>query len=161
MAASGEAITGLERVIAPLSASNDGAAARLLAPCAPDGSVDGATAMLAGLRATDGVELRGLEVGGELLGLSATRRQGMTFELMLLIVDPSARRRGHGKELLIEVLVRAGRRPTVTEARTEDLPFYQATRFKPVARRRQPDGTVRYRLGWHPPGQRIPPERSN
>jgi ribosomal protein S18 acetylase RimI-like enzyme len=156
MTASGEAISGLERVIAPLSESRDDAAARLLAPCVPDGSVDGAVAMLAELRATEGVELRGLEVGGELLGLSASRRQGMTFEVVVLIVDPSARRQGHGKELLIEALVRAGRRPTVTEARAEDLPFYQATRFKPVARRKQPDGTFRYRLGWHPPGQRDP-----
>jgi GNAT superfamily N-acetyltransferase len=112
--------------------------------------------MLQELRATEGVELRGLDVGGELLGVSATRRTGMTFELTLLVVAPAARRQGHGKELLIEALVRAGRRPTVTEAGIDDLPFYQATRFKPVSRRKQPDGTFRYRLGWHPPGQRLP-----
>lgn len=161
MTASSEATAAVERIIGPLPESRDAAAAALLAPCAPDGSVAGAAAMLAALRATEGVELRGLEVGGELLGVSATRRVGMTFDLTLLVVAASARRQGHGKELLIEALVRAGRRPTVTEARAEDLPFYQATRFKPVARRRQPDGTVRYRLGWHPPGQRVSPNDVN
>lgn len=157
MTASGEATATVERVIGPLPESRDADAAALLAPCAADGSNAGGGAMLAGLRATEGVELRGLEVGGELLGLSATRRVGMTFELTLLVIAPAARRQGHGKELLIEALVRAARRPTVTEAREEDLPFYQATRFKPVARRKQPDGSFRYRLGWHPPGQRVAP----
>jgi GNAT superfamily N-acetyltransferase len=149
--------TAPERAIAPLPEARDPEAATLLAPCAPDGTAAGALAMVRELRATEGVELRGLDVGGALLGVSATKRTGMTFELTLLVVSPAARRQGHGKELLIEALVRAGRRPTVTEAREEDLLFYQATRFKPVARRKQPDGTFRYRLGWHPPGQRLAP----
>lgn len=156
MASSSEPVPGGERTIAPLPAARDADAAVLLAPCVPEGTVESARAMLTQLRGTDGVELRGLDVAGELLGLSVTRRVGMTFELTYLVVAPGARRQGHGTELLIEALVRAGRRPTVTEAREEDLPFYQATRFKPVARRKQPDGTFRYRLGWHPPGQRLP-----
>lgn len=146
----------IDRVIAPLDPARDAEAAALLAPCAPDGTSGAAAALLADLRATEGAELRGLEVGGELIGVSATRRVGMTFELTWLIVAPGHRRQGHGKELLIEALVRAGRRPTVTEVREADLPFYKATRFKPVSRRQQPDGSVRFRLGWHPPGQRVP-----
>jgi GNAT superfamily N-acetyltransferase len=146
----------VERVIAPLDPAHDAEAAVLLAPCAPDGSAATAAATLAELRATEGAELRELTVEGELLGVSATRRVGMAFELTYLVVAPGHRRKGHGKELLIEALVRAGRRPTVTEAREEDLPFYQATRFKPVSRRKQPDGSFRFRLGWHPPGQRVP-----
>ncbi len=156
MTAADQATTSVARTIEPLSEAHDPAAATLLAPCAPDGSSEGAAALLASFRATEDVELRALEVEGELLGVSATRRVGMTFELTLLIVAPAAWRQGHGKELLIEALVRAGRRPTVTEVRAEDLSFYQAMRFKPVARRKQPDGSFRYRLGWHPPGQRLP-----
>ncbi|MBA2521049.1 MAG: GNAT family N-acetyltransferase [Chloroflexia bacterium] len=151
------ATAGGERSLAPLDIAQDPAAARLLAGCVADGSVASAAEMLAGLRATEGVDLTGLVVAGELAGVSATRRIGMTMELMLLVVAVSTRRRGHGKELLIEALVRAGRRPTVTEVCEEDLPFYQTMRFKPVARRRQPDGSFRYRLGWHPPGQRTSP----
>jgi ribosomal protein S18 acetylase RimI-like enzyme len=147
----------IERVIAPLDPARDAEAAALLAPCVLDGSAASAATALAELRATEGAELRGLEVDGQLLGVSATRRVGMTFELTYLVVAPGHRRQGHGKELLIEALVRAGRRPTVTEVREEDLPFYQATRFKPVSRRKQPDGSFRFRLGWHPPGQRVPP----
>ena len=146
-----------ERSIAPLTDEQLAAAAAIVAPCTPDGTRAAALTWLRELLATEGTEVRGLSVGGRLLGVAATRRTGMTFELTLLVVAPDARRQGHGKELLIEALVRAGRRPTVTEVRPEDLPFYQATRFKPVARRRQPDGTYRLRLGWHPPGQRIPP----
>ena len=146
----------IERVIAPLDPARDAEAAALLAPCVPDGTAKAAAALLADLRATEGGELRGLEVDGALLGVSGTRRVGMTFELTFLVVAPEHRRQGHGKELLIEALVRAGRRPTVTEVREEDLPFYQATRFKPVSRRKQPDGSFRFRLGWHPPGQRVP-----
>lgn len=157
MAALEEPVPLGERAIAPLPDSRDQEAAILLTACVPVGTADGAMAVLRELRATEGVDLRGLEVGGELLGVSVTQRVGMTFELRYLVIAPAARRQGHGKELLIEALVRAGRRPTVTEAREEDLPFYRATRFKPVARRKQPDGTFRYRLGWHPPGQRLAP----
>ncbi|MDQ3695201.1 MAG: GNAT family N-acetyltransferase [Chloroflexota bacterium] len=145
---------GGERCIAPLDIAQDPAAARLLAGCVPEGS---AATWLTELRATEGVDITGLEVAGELVGVSATRRVGMTMELTLLVVAAAARRRGHGKELLIEALLRAGRRPTVAEVREEDLPFYQAMRFKLVGRRRQPDGSFRYRLGWHPPGQRAAP----
>lgn len=157
MATGQTAAAGGERAIAPLAIAQDPAATRLLAGCVPDRSVAGAATLLTELRATDGVDITGLAVAGELVGVSATRRVGMTMELTLLVIATAARRRGHGKELLIEALLRAGRRPSVTEVRDEDLPFYQAMRFKPVGRRRQPDGSFRYRLGWHPPGQRAAP----
>ena len=39
----------------------------------------------------------------------------------------------------------------MVEADETGFAFYKAIGFKMVGKRKRPDGTVRYRLGWHAP----------
>ena len=52
---------------------------------------------------------------------------------------------------LHDALLRSGKRPLVIGVDEAALPFAKAVGFKMVGRLKRPDGTVRYRMGWHAP----------
>jgi ribosomal protein S18 acetylase RimI-like enzyme len=92
------------------------------------------------------VTLNGVVVGGYLMvGIP------MANEIVLLAIDPRYRFRGFGRMCCMDALFRSGKRPLVLTANDASVGFAKAVGFKLVGKRKQPDGTVLTRLGWHAP----------
>lgn len=141
--------TGLE--IHPWPDDRDAEAADILADASGAGTAEAARSKI--IEARDGGANRvfGGLLDGQLVGAYTLRRDGMANEVGIIAVAKEHRRRGFGRVLLMDALRRSGRRPLVAETDAEGLPFYKACGFKMVGRRKQPDGTFRYRIGWHAP----------
>lgn len=137
--------------VQPLDASHDVEAAALLAGCATVGRSSAGRDVLAAARNDPESAISGAVLGGTLIAVCLTRKVPMAVEVTHLAVAEDHRRRGHGRACLQDALRRAGKRPLVAESDEATLPFFRACGFKPVGRRTRPDGTVRYRLGWHAP----------
>ena len=146
--------TGLE--IHPWPAERDGEAAAILADATGAGTVEAAQAKLSEARASGPNRVFGGIIDDQLVGAYTLRRDGMANEVGIIAVAKDHRRRGFGRILLMDALRRSGRRPLVAETDEEGLPFYKACGFKMVGRRKQPDGTFRYRIGWHAPRPAAP-----
>jgi ribosomal protein S18 acetylase RimI-like enzyme len=138
-------------MIRSLEPEQEETAAALLAACTYEGTVERGRGLLASLRAEPDTELIGLVDHGDLVAVFVTRKALMSLEVLYLTVGPAYRRQGYGRACLQDALRRAGKRPLVAETDDEGLPFYQACGFKLIGRRKHPNGTVRYRLGWHAP----------
>lgn len=145
--------SGLE--IRPLTSANDPDASRILADATGEGTADAGQAAIDSARAGGGDRVLGARLDGTLVAVYTLKRDGMANEIAHIAVAPEHRRRGIGRSLLQDALRRSGRRPLVAETDEEGLPFYKACGFKMVGRRKQPDGTFRYRIGWHAPGVRF------
>jgi ribosomal protein S18 acetylase RimI-like enzyme len=92
------------------------------------------------------VTLNGVVVGGYLMvGIP------MANEIVLLAINPEYRFRGFGRMCCMDALFRSGKRPLVLTANDASVGFAKAVGFKLVGKRKQPDGTVLTRLGWHAP----------
>ena len=139
----------------PLAQARDEEAAVILAAATGAGTIDAGRSALVEVRG--GGEVYGLVVGGELVAVYGTRQDGMAVEVAYLAIAEGQRRRGYGRACLQDALRRAGRQPLVEETDEARLGFYKACGFKLVGKRRQPDGGVRYRLGWHAPSARRQP----
>jgi ribosomal protein S18 acetylase RimI-like enzyme len=81
----------------------------------------------------------------------------MANEIVLLAVNPEYRRRGLGRMCCMDALFRSGKRPLVLTANDASVDFAKTVGFKIVGRRKQPDGTMLTRLGWHAPRPKSDP----
>jgi GNAT superfamily N-acetyltransferase len=129
----------------------DPEAAEILSRCPASGSQAAAEAALANARGEEGTQVLGVFVEGDLAGAYILRRVTMSNEISLLAIAPAFERQGLGKMCLYDALFRSGKRPLVVEADESNVAFFKRCGFKMVGKRKQPDGTFRYRLGWHAP----------
>jgi ribosomal protein S18 acetylase RimI-like enzyme len=81
----------------------------------------------------------------------------MANEIVLLAINPEYRRRGLGRMCCMDALFRSGKRPLVLTANDASVDFAKTVGFKIVGKRRQPDGTMLTRLGWHAPRPKSDP----
>lgn len=133
-----------------VSPSERDAAARILASATGQRTPEAALLQIADDEGTGGV-LLGAYLGGEMIAAYTIRKDGMANQIGLIAVHENYRRRGIGRSLLHDALLRSGRRPVTIETDEAGLPFYKACGFKVFGRRPQPSGAVRWRLGWHAP----------
>ena len=138
----------------PLDAARDDEAAAILAACTPEGTAPAGRRLLAAARRDPESTVTGLIHGGTLVAVCVTRKVPMAIDVTHLAVAAGHRGQGHGRACLQDALRRAGKRPLVVETDEARLPFYRACGFKLVGRRKAPDGSARYRLGWHAPAAR-------
>jgi ribosomal protein S18 acetylase RimI-like enzyme len=92
------------------------------------------------------VTVNGVMVGGYLL-LSAP----LANEILALAINPAHRKRGYGRMCCMDALFRSGKRPLVLTANDDSVGFARAVGFKVIGKRKQADGSVLTRLGWHAP----------
>ena len=92
----------------------------------------------------------------EVVGGYFLARVPMASEILMMCVRPDCRRQGVGRLMCMDALFRVGKRPLVLTANDESVGFAKAVGFKIFGKRRQPDGTVLTRLGWHAPRQTEP-----
>jgi ribosomal protein S18 acetylase RimI-like enzyme len=83
----------------------------------------------------------------------------MANEIVALAVDPAHRRQGFGRMCCLDALFRSGKRPLVLTANDACVPFAKAVGFKIVGKRKQPDGAVLTRMGWHAPRPSADPDK--
>jgi ribosomal protein S18 acetylase RimI-like enzyme len=81
----------------------------------------------------------------------------MANEIVLLAINPEYRRRGLGRMCCMDALFRSGKRPLVLTANDASVDFAKTVGFKIVGKRKQPDGTMLTRLGWHAPRPKTDP----
>ncbi|GIW04015.1 MAG: hypothetical protein KatS3mg059_0635 [Thermomicrobiales bacterium] len=149
--------------LVPLDATQDAAAAVILAPCAPDRSVAGGQHLLASARDDSRCEIYGLFAGNALAAVCVVKTIPFAKEIVALAVGKEWRGRGYGRACLTAVAAHSRQRPLTVEVAEDLAGFYRACGFRVVGKRRGPDGTVRYRLGWHAPrrapGPQTDPQR--
>lgn len=138
--------------IRPLGRDRDADLAAILADATGADTADAARAKIDEARNEAPDRVFGAVMDGELVGAYTLRRDGMANAIGVIAVARDHRKRGIGRALLMDALRRSGRRPLVAETDEEGLGFYKASGFKMVGRRKQPDGSFRYRIGWHAPG---------
>jgi ribosomal protein S18 acetylase RimI-like enzyme len=92
------------------------------------------------------VTLNGVVIGGYLMTAIP-----MASEIVSLAVNPEFRNRGFGRMCCMDALFRSGKRPLVLSANDDSVGFAKAVGFKMVGKRKQPDGSMLTRLGWHAP----------
>jgi ribosomal protein S18 acetylase RimI-like enzyme len=137
--------------IAALDPARDETAAAIIAAAMGEGSTERGREVVAGARNEPDSAIYGLTVNDELAAVYVLRKAKLMNEIACLAVAAGHRRQGHGRACLYDALLRSGRRPLVVETDDEAVGFYKACGFKLVGKRKRPDGTVRYRLGWHAP----------
>lgn len=148
--------------IRPLTPAEDEAAAMIAAAATGDGTAERGREALRRLRTADErANVYGLFAHGALVAVYGLRREGMANEIGPIAVKEGERRKGYGRSCLQDALRRSGRRPLVVETDEDGLDFYKACGFKLVGKRKDPSGTVRYRLGWHAPGRHFKGGASN
>ena len=98
------------------------------------------------------VTLDGRVVGGYLM-----IHIPMANEIVLLAIDPAYRRRGLGRMFCMDALFRSGKRPLVLTANDASVGFARTVGFKLVGKRKQADGSMLTRLGWHAPRPKSDP----
>lgn len=96
-------------------------------------------------------QLIGVTVEGKVVGGYVLQAIPMAFEMVGLAINPDFRRRGLGRMCCMDALFRAGKRPLVLSATVTSAPFAKAVGFKIIGKRKQPDGSLLIRLGWHAP----------
>jgi GNAT superfamily N-acetyltransferase len=126
----------------------------ILADATPEATTDAAHSLIEEHEAIDGsatflVSMNGLPVAAYMLTPAH-----MSIELPLIAVRKEMRRKGIGTIVMQDALRRAGQRPLVLETPEAIMPFFTTLGFKKFGRRTGPDGSWRFRLGWHTPGQR-------
>jgi ribosomal protein S18 acetylase RimI-like enzyme len=142
---------GIATSVSALDSALDEAAAKLFARCPAIGSLEEARAMITTARASEREFLSGLIHEGNLAAVYLLRQVSMSNEIALLAVAAGQERQGFGKMCLYDALFRSGKRPIVALADETNLGFFKQCGFKLVGKRRGPDGSTRYRLGWHAP----------
>jgi GNAT superfamily N-acetyltransferase len=142
---------GITTSVKSLDPAFDEGAAKILAACTFEGTTERGRAVVVEARSNPNSSLFGLFIDGELAGAYVLRKATMMNEIPFLAVAAEHRRHGHGRMCLFDALLRSGKRPLVVETGEETLPFYKAVGFKMVGKRKRPDGSARYRLGWHAP----------
>ena len=131
----------------PLAPAEDALAAAIVA-----GAEGHPPELVAELRGDPAALLFGMERDGRLAAVFALRREGLTMSLPLL----AAASAWDEWRALKDAVELAGRWPVVVETTEEAARTYQQAGFRMVSRRKELDGTYRYRLGWHVPTRRHP-----
>ena len=142
--------TATSPVIRTLPADRVEVAAVVLADCFA-GDRDAALTRLAAALIEEDTTLHAAWDGDALVAVYVLEKVGFTNEVTAIAVAPAYRRRGIGRMCLHDALLRSGKRPLVIGVDEGGLPFAKAVGFKMVGRLKRPDGTVRYRMGWHAP----------
>jgi GNAT superfamily N-acetyltransferase len=132
------------------------AVAELLADATSEGTVEAARNALESHQQAQGAAIFIVTLAGDLIGAYIMAPAQMSVEVVLFAVRKDMRRRGLGRIIMQDALRRAGHRPMVVETGEATMPFFTAIGFKKFGRRNGPNGEVRYRVGWHTPGQRMP-----
>lgn len=141
--------TGFE--LRPLAASDDTAAAAILADATGESTAEAAQIVIDRARIGGTDRVIGGWLNDTLIAAYTIERDGMANQVTLIAVSTDHRRQGFGNMMLLDALRRSGRRPLTAETDDEALGFYKACGFKMVGRRRHPSGVFRYRVGWHAP----------
>ncbi len=141
--------TGFE--LRPLEAGDDASASQILADATGEGTAKAAQALIEQARAEGADRVIGGWLDDRLIGVYTLERDGAANQIRVIAVSPEHRRKGFGKMMLFDALRRSGRRPLTAETDDDALGFYRKCGFKMVGRRKQPSGTLRYRVGWHAP----------
>lgn len=136
---------------ATLPESHEDAAARLLAECDQLGSPEQARAAITSLRGDDASDVLGWIEGDTLVAVYGLRRNGPSYVMLWLAVDPAWRGKRYGRSALTDALRRCGRSPMTVEADDGHVGWFQRVGFKIIGRKPQPGGGNRYRLGWYAP----------
>ncbi|MBA3415371.1 MAG: hypothetical protein H0U10_09125 [Chloroflexia bacterium] len=137
---------------APPPPESDEALAGLLARVLPGASPAGTAAFLAGARADPEMALYAAFAGEAPLALYLLRKVGVTTELVLVAVPPDANPAlGLDAAAVRDAGARVGKRPLTVETSEPAVAWYKGLGFKLVGKRRRPDGSWSYRLGWHAP----------
>lgn len=126
-------------------------AASLLAECPLLGSSQAALQAIAAVRSAPEGGVYGWREDGRLIAVYGLHKQGMSFAMPWLAVDPARRGQRYGKSALVDALRRSGRMPMTVEADDALVGWFQRTGFKIVGRKPLPSGGYRYRLGWYAP----------
>jgi len=137
-------------VIRVLPADQVEAAARILAACFGD-DIGAARSQLELAVSEEDTTLLAAWEDDEVVAVYLLEKVGFANEVTTIAVAPSFRRQGIGRMCLHDALLRSGKRPLVIGVDEGTLPFVKAVGFKMVGRLKQPDGSVRYRMGWHAP----------
>lgn len=127
------------------------AAAAILAAASFEGTLAAGHERLEAAQSDPDTSVYGLIVDAGLVAVYTLRRVHLAMEITSLAVAPDHQRRGYGRRALADALRRVGRLPLVVETDEDALGFFKARGFKPVGRRKLPNGVVRYRLGAHGP----------
>jgi len=139
-------------LFAPPPPERDAELAGLLVRVLPGASPAGAAAFLAKLRADPAMEVYAAFAGEAPLALYVLRKVGVTSELVLVAAPPEADPAlGLEAAAVRDAGGRVGKRPLTVETTESALEWYKALGFKLVGRRKRPDGSWSYRLGWHAP----------
>lgn len=138
--------------IRPIDKGRDADLATILADGTGAGTAEAAQAKIDEARNEAPDRVFGGLMNDDLVGAYTLRREGMANAIGIIAVAKDHRKRGFGRSMLMDALRRSGRRPLVAETDEDGLGFYKACGFKMIGRRKQPDGTFRYRVGWHAPG---------
>lgn len=129
-------------------------AAMILADATAEGTQDAAGRALAEIEGTEGSAIFIAWLAGLPIAAYVLTPAQMSVEMPLIAVRPEMRRKGIGTIIARDAVRRAGHRPVVAETPEATMPFFTAVGFKKFGRRKGPNGEVRYRVGWHTPGQR-------
>jgi hypothetical protein len=141
-----------DHLFAPPPPETDDALAELLTRILPGASPAGAVAFLANLRANPEMALYAAFDGETPLALYLLRKVGVTTELILVAVPPDADPAlGLEAAAVKDAGGRVGKRPLTVETSEAVVDWYKSLGFKMVGRRKRPDGSWSYRLGWHAP----------
>lgn len=128
--------------------------AALLADATREGTAEAARAELDAHRGSTGSAIFVITLDGSPIGAYILAAAQMSVDVTLFAVRADMRRRGIGTIIMQDALRRSGGRPMVVETGEATMPFFTAIGFKKFGRRKGPNGEVRYRVGWHTPGQR-------
>lgn len=135
---------------APIEPEQEPAVASLLVSAMPGISPDGAAGFLATLRTDPGATVVAALADGQATAAYVLRKVGVTSELLLVVADPAADPAlGLEAAAVRDAGNRVGRRPLTVETSERALEWYKGLGFKLVGKRRKPDGSWGYRLGWH------------
>ncbi len=131
--------------------ATEATAAAILTAATGEGTIAAGHERMEAAQSDPDTTVYGLTVDEKLVAVYALKRVHLAMEITDLAVAPDHQRRGYGRRALADALRRAGRLPLVAETDEDALGFYKACGFKPVGRRKLPNGVVRYRLGAHGP----------
>lgn len=134
-----------------LPESYDEAAVRLLADCARLGSAEQALSAISAMRGDDDGDVLAWIEGEILVAVYGLRKNGPSYVMPWLAVDPAWRGKRYGRSALTDALRRCGRSPMTVEADDGHVGWFQRVGFKIVGRTPRPDGGYYYRLGWYAP----------
>ncbi|MCC6312654.1 MAG: hypothetical protein IT337_01475 [Thermomicrobiales bacterium] len=135
---------------APLEPDADAAIANLLTAAMPGVSPEGAVGFVATLRADPAASLYAAFSDDQPLALYVLRKVGVTSELLLVVVAPGAAPAlDLDAQAVRDAGERVGRRPLTVETTEQFTDWYKSLGFKLVSKRRKPDGSFSFRMGWH------------